>query len=187
MARKKQYNEDDVLEKALTLFWSEGYENTSTRMLEKEMGINQFSIYSSFGNKEGVYSECLRLYKQKIKTITDKLENSTKPVEAIKEYFYDFIEFSKIQESQKGCFITNTATEFGVGYDSKISKNAVDFTKHIRSLFFNNLKLDKEKEIEKVEEQADYLLLSISSLSVASKLFSKSLLDTYIENTFLNI
>jgi len=46
MARKKQYNEEDVLEKALTLFWSNGYESTSTRMLEKEMGINQFSIYS---------------------------------------------------------------------------------------------------------------------------------------------
>jgi len=124
MARKKQYNEEDVLEKALTLFWSNGYESTSTRMLEKEMGINQFSIYSSFGNKEGLYDECLKLYKQKIKTITTKLENSTKPVEAIKEYFYDFIEFSKIQESQKGCFVTNTATEFGIENDSKIASDA---------------------------------------------------------------
>jgi len=177
MARKKQYNEEDVLEKALTLFWSNGYESTSTRMLEKEMGINQFSIYD----------ECLKLYKQKIKTITTKLENSTKPVEAIKEYFYDFIEFSKIQESQKGCFVTNTATEFGIENDSKIATDAIKFTEHMRGLFLNNLKLDKERSIEKLEEQADYLLISISSLSVASKLFPKPLLDTYIENTFLSI
>ena len=61
------------------------------------------------------------------------------------------------------------------------------FTEYIRELFLNNLKLDKEKEITKLEEQADYLLISISSLSVASKLFPKRLLDTYIENTFLNI
>ena len=187
MARKKQYNEDEVLEKALTLFWSNGYEGTSTRMLEKEMGINQFSIYSSFGSKEGVYNECLNLYKQKIKIITNKLENSTKPVEAIKEYFYDFIEFSQIEDSAKGCFVTNTATEFGIENDSKISKGAMKFTEYIRELFLNNLKLDKEKEITKLEEQADYLLISISSLSVASKLFPKRLLDTYIENTFLNI
>jgi len=57
----------------------------------------------------------------------------------------------------------------------------------MRGLFLNNLKLDKERSIEKLEEQADYLLISISSLSVASKLFPKPLLDTYIENTFLSI
>ena len=51
MARKKSYDEKDVIEKALSTFWREGYEGTSTRMLEKEMGINQFSIYSSFENK----------------------------------------------------------------------------------------------------------------------------------------
>jgi AcrR family transcriptional regulator len=43
-----------VIEKAMSLFWRNGYQNTSVRMLEKEMGINQFSIYASFGNKHGV-------------------------------------------------------------------------------------------------------------------------------------
>jgi len=28
------------------LFWRNGYESTSMQMLEKEMGIKQFSIYS---------------------------------------------------------------------------------------------------------------------------------------------
>ncbi|GAK99665.1 hypothetical protein JCM19314_3710 [Nonlabens ulvanivorans] len=38
MARKKQYKEEEVLEKAMNLFWIKGYENTSLEMLEKEMG-----------------------------------------------------------------------------------------------------------------------------------------------------
>ncbi|GAK75996.1 transcriptional regulator [Nonlabens ulvanivorans] len=54
MARKKEYIESEVIEKAMTLFWRNGYENTSMQMLEKEMGINKFSIYSSFGSKHGV-------------------------------------------------------------------------------------------------------------------------------------
>ena len=37
MARKKQYNEDEVVEKAMRLFWKNGYEITSMQMLEKEM------------------------------------------------------------------------------------------------------------------------------------------------------
>lgn len=43
----------------MALFWRNGYETTSIQMLEKEMGINKFSIYSSFGNKEGVFIESL--------------------------------------------------------------------------------------------------------------------------------
>ena len=51
MPREKQYKEEEVIEKAMGLFWKNGYRNTSLRMLSKEMGINQFSINASFGNK----------------------------------------------------------------------------------------------------------------------------------------
>lgn len=64
MARKKEYIESEVIEKAMTLFWRNGYENTSMQMLEKEMGINKFSIYSSFGSKHGVFVESLKTYKK---------------------------------------------------------------------------------------------------------------------------
>ena len=55
MARQKKYIESEVIEKAMQLFWKNGYETTSVRMLEKEMGINQFSMYASCGNKQGVF------------------------------------------------------------------------------------------------------------------------------------
>ena len=63
MARKKQYNEEEVVEKATGLFWRNGYEATTVRMLEKDMVINQFSIYSSFGNKQCVFLESINDYK----------------------------------------------------------------------------------------------------------------------------
>ena len=60
MARKKAYIEEQVIEKAMNLFWRNGYESTSVRMLENEMGINQFSIYASFGSKQGVFKESIK-------------------------------------------------------------------------------------------------------------------------------
>jgi hypothetical protein len=45
MARNKQYNEQEVIEKAMSLFWRNGYQNTSVRMLEGDG--HQFSIYAS--------------------------------------------------------------------------------------------------------------------------------------------
>ena len=60
MPRNKTYNEEDVVEKALNVFWQNGYESTSMQMLEKAMGINKFSIYSSFESKHGLFLECLK-------------------------------------------------------------------------------------------------------------------------------
>ena len=87
MARKKQYIEEEVIEKAMHLFWRNGYENTSVRMLEKEMGINQFSMYASFGSKQGVFLESLKTYKNKNKEIFETLKNSNKGAAAIKDFF----------------------------------------------------------------------------------------------------
>jgi hypothetical protein len=71
MARNKQYNEQEVIEKAMSLFWRNiKYLGT---YVEKEMGINQFSIY--FGNKHGVFVESLKCYKTKIYSIFEKLQN----------------------------------------------------------------------------------------------------------------
>ena len=187
MARKKKYDEAEVIEKALALFWANGYETTSTRMLEKHMGINQFSIYASFGNKEGVLKECIKLYQHKIKVITNKLEASNKSVQGVKEYFYDFIDFSSKNDKAKGCLITNTIHEFGIKNDNNITADALTFTNHIRALFYKNLSLDTSKQDELLQKQADYLIVAMASIATSSKFFSKDLVGNYIENTFINI
>ncbi len=187
MARKKEYIEEEVIEKAMDLFWRNGYKTTSIRMLEKEMGINQFSIYSSFGSKQGVFLESIKCYKEKIREITDKLERSSNGVEGIKQYFYDFIEFSKESQVKKGCLVTNTANELGDNADSIVHNEVVKFTGEIRELFFNNLKVDKTKSEETINKQANYLIISMTGLSLASKVFNQEQLDDFIENTFENL
>lgn len=69
MPRKKKYVVDEVIDKAMHAFWSRGYAATSVRTLEKEMGINQFSIYSSFKSKHGVFVEALKKYKIEVKDV----------------------------------------------------------------------------------------------------------------------
>ena len=187
MPRQKEYNEKEVIEKAMYLFWRNGYENTSTRMLEKEMGINQFSIYSSFGNKQGVLIESIKCYKNKIKEISDKLKESKEAVEGIKQYFYDFIEFTKEDEHNKGCLLINTANELGIDGDPLVLDEIIDFMNDLITLFVGNLKINISKNEKTILKQANYLIISITGLSVASKVFSEEQLHDYIETTFKNI
>lgn len=187
MARKKEYIEEEVIEKAMNLFWRNGYETTSMQMLEKEMGINKFSIYSSFGSKTGVFLESIKCYKEKLRKITDKLKASSNGSIGLKQYFYDFVEFSKETNIAKGCLITNTANELGEDADPKIQEELTKFINTIRSLFANNLKQNSTQDDATLIEQADYLIVAMFGLSSASRVFNTKQLNNYIENTFTNL
>lgn len=187
MARKKEYKEEEVVEKAMNLFWRNGYGATSMQMLEMEMGINKFSIYSSFESKNGLFLESLKCYKQKLNLLVNKLRSSSNGVEGIKQYFHDFIEFSKESEFGKGCLVTNTSNEIGNNADVQIKEALSQFRDDVRQLFAHILKQNKEKSEMLVEQQADYLLIAMMGLSSASRIFTPMQLENYIENIFKNI
>ncbi|WP_372938707.1 TetR/AcrR family transcriptional regulator [Seonamhaeicola sp.] len=186
MPRAKKYNEEEVIEKAMNLFWRNGYETTSMQMLEKEMGINKFSIYSSFGSKNGVFLESLKCYKQKLNKLLNKLKESENGILGIKQYFYDFIDFTKETEFGKGCLVTNTANEIGEDADEQIKDSLTSFTEEVKQVFSKILKQDRTKDASTIEQQADFLIISMFGLSSATRIFTKEQLHNYIENIFKN-
>lgn len=186
MPRTKKYNEEEVIDKAMNLFWRNGYESTSMQMLEKEMGINKFSIYSSFGCKNGVFLESLKSYKTRLNTLLDKLKKTDKGILGIKQYFYDFVEFTKETEFGKGCLITNTANEIGEDADVQIKDALSSFMDNVRCIFTSILKQDHTKTEEDLKKEADYLLIAMFGLSSATRVFNTEQLENYIENTFKN-
>ena len=184
MSRTKEYIEEEVIEKAMYLFWLKGYVNTSLQMLEKAMGINKFSIYSSFASKKGLFIESLKLYRNKVSKITNQLETSPDGVLAIKEYFYKFLKLSDGKGFGKGCLITNTLNEIDKETDKKIINEVQGFRDEVKQLFYNKLMLISTKNRETIEEQADYLLISMIGISSASRICRGVQLENYIENTF---
>lgn len=168
----------------MNLFWRNGYETTSMHMLEKEMGINKFSIYSSFGNKEGVFLESIKCYKQRLHVLIDKLKGSDQGLGSIKAYFYDFVAFSREGGCGKGCLVTNTANELGPDAPEEIRVVLSQFTAEVRAVFAHILKKDESFQAGQIDEVADYLIISMFGLASASRVFSTSQLKNYIENIF---
>ena len=187
MSRQKAYSEEQVIEKATDFFWCNGYENTSMRALEEVMGINKFSIYASFGSKQGVFIESLKCYKNKLQVIVNTLRDSDKGVEAIKAFFYEFLEFSKLEMSHKGCLLTSTAGESTARADEDIMAEIKSFSTSFYSTLIHQLRTDKSKDEALVIKQANYLLVAKQGLSNASKVFDTKTLSDYIETTFENL
>jgi len=62
MARRREFDYDRALDRAMRLFWARGYSNTSVRDLLKVMRIGESSFYNVVRSKQALYLACLKRY-----------------------------------------------------------------------------------------------------------------------------
>jgi AcrR family transcriptional regulator len=62
IGRPRGFDLDQALERAVEVFWRQGYEGASLSDLTAAMGINKTSMYAAFGNKRGLFDKALARY-----------------------------------------------------------------------------------------------------------------------------
>lgn len=62
IGRPRAFDEQKALDAAMRVFWEKGYEGTSLDDLTDAMAINRSSLYSSFGDKEGLFRRVIAHY-----------------------------------------------------------------------------------------------------------------------------
>jgi len=185
MARTKNYDADIVTGKAMMVFWKNGYRATSMRMLEKEMGINQFSIYSSFKSKLNLFIECLRKYKQQVRAgLLKILIESDGSLNDIREFMNRFVQSVKSGNSPSGCLIANTAAEFG-NSNKQVKDELNDYYLMLEDLFSALLtRAASKKEISSsvdIRRSAKFLVTSTQGMAVTAKILSSDDMSAFIE------
>ena len=65
MARPIEYDPDVALDRAMELFWSQGYAGTSVQDLVRDTGLNRHSLYSNFRSKFGLLQAVLSRYEER--------------------------------------------------------------------------------------------------------------------------
>jgi len=62
IGRPREFDIEQALDKALEVFWRNGYEGATIADLTEAMGINPPSLYAAFGNKEALFRKALERY-----------------------------------------------------------------------------------------------------------------------------
>jgi len=60
--RPRSFDRTEALDRAMEVFWQQGFEGSSMTDLTTAMGINSPSLYGAFGSKEALYLEAVRRF-----------------------------------------------------------------------------------------------------------------------------
>jgi len=124
MGRSKEFEENTVLQKAMELFWQQGYEKTSMSDLVEHMGIHRKSLYDTFGDKHSLYLKVIDRYGEfstaKFKSETLRAKTSYQAI----QYIFDYI-IEGTEDKHYGCLFVNATTEFGP-WDQEVLKKTED-------------------------------------------------------------
>ena len=76
--RPREFEVDDVLDRAIEVFRERGYEASSMADIERATGLNTSSIYNTFGSKEALFNRSLARYESvRLAGIADLLAAAT--------------------------------------------------------------------------------------------------------------
>lgn len=145
MPRVKLFDEKEVLEKAMELFWKNGYHATSIRVLSKHLKISHASLYSTFGGKDKLFNKAFELYQTTNTNSVQQFLAQEKDVkQGIRKLFCNAIHQSINDQENKGCFVVNTTTELLPG--NPTLKKRIAYNKTFFEKGFHQYLLKGEKD-----------------------------------------
>ncbi|MBK6617828.1 MAG: helix-turn-helix transcriptional regulator [Nitrosomonas sp.] len=135
MARIREFDVNETLDKAMHLFWEKGYVETSVRDLVKHTGVAHAGLYSAFGDKEGLFKATVRKYCLNIADeMFSVLDHNNAGRAEIEHVFEIILQMNKDGRLRNGCMLVNTAIEFS-GTDEELKSMVLgNFNKLTKAL-----------------------------------------------------
>ena len=176
MGRPKNFSREEVLEKAMPIFWKHGFADTSLQELERATGVNKSGLYTEFRDKEDLFVACLRHYleSQGKRGLLTKEPLGWNNVET-------FLKNGPLNKGeQQGCFSVNSMREFAIlpdkAYGAVIENRAL-----LQHLLAMNIEAEKTRMAPSAI--AEMVLSFFSGLCIERNLKSgKASLVRKIEN-----
>src|SRR5262249_45939244 len=169
MPRPATFTPEAVLERAMLLFWTQGYAGTSIQDLVEGTALLRGSLYHTFGDKRSLYIQTLRRYgriaMQQTKEFWNPSESLLTNVRAVLMVIGDMPEMEKA----RGSMICNCVVEL-VPHDAEIATVVDGILNEFKEVFQSLL--ERAKQNGELQPHANavalarYLVSTIQGLCV---------------------
>jgi len=124
--RPRAFDADRALDAAMRLFWHRGYRTTTTRDLERALGLGQSSITSAFGTKADLADAALGRYLAQLeRALVEPLRDAGDGLAAIDRFLADLIDWH-LAEGGRGCLVGRLMCE-GAQAEPRIARRVGEY------------------------------------------------------------
>ncbi len=182
MPWEKSFDESEVIEQVMRLFWEKGYAATSISDITEATGIKRGSLYNAFDGKDELFLRALLKYDNELrKSMLSRLEAVEDAREAIAMFFDYCVKGSLDDPERKGCLLVNTALDF-THHDDEVRRIVADAFEEIVTFFESTIRRGQADGVipDSVEPRstARTLMALISGIRVLGRgVFGKSALN----------
>jgi TetR/AcrR family transcriptional repressor of nem operon len=188
MARTKDFDESEVLNKAMNIFWLKGYNATSMQDLIDGLGISRSSLYDTYQDKHTLYLKALQSYQcANSGNFTEIINGSLPAKETVKRLLLYVVDNLLNDESKKGCFMVNAEVEVGL-HDKEVSNMIQKNDQYVEDAFYAVIKKGQDSgEITNPQDAralARFIFNTIKGIQVTAKsICERSVFDDIINLT----
>jgi TetR/AcrR family transcriptional regulator, transcriptional repressor for nem operon len=173
MARPKNFDEQEVLTKAVDLFWCKGYNATSIQDVVENLCINRASLYDTYGDKHTLFIKALKHYQALQATaLIATIEQATAVKDTIKGIFDRAVKAILQDSARRGCFMANATLELA-GSDPEVNQIVSINRQNMENAFYQAIvKGQQSGEITSAhdpEALASFLFSTYNGLQVIGK------------------
>ncbi|MFK8053018.1 MAG: TetR/AcrR family transcriptional regulator [Woeseiaceae bacterium] len=115
--RPKQFDDDEVLARAMAVFWRQGYEATSLDDLIEAMGIPRQSLYRTFTDKHTLFLKALEYYDKHVTNVVIGMLNADGPAVDNLRRVFDLWGKTVNAPERIGCLMVNAGVQSSPGDD----------------------------------------------------------------------
>ena len=111
VGRPREFDADLALDRALELFWRNGYEGASINEIAQAMGVSKPSLYAAFGDKESLYLRALARYGERQRSVHARvLEAEPEARRAVELLMLSAVEALADPQTPGGCMVVTGTT-----------------------------------------------------------------------------
>jgi TetR/AcrR family transcriptional repressor of nem operon len=188
MARTKDFDETEVLNKAICLFWHKGYNGTSMQDVVDTLGISRSSLYDTYGDKHTLYLKALESYQLSAADELNRILSGEGTAKEKLKGLMEWVVYNLVNDKDhKGCFMVNAKIETAAT-DPDVHEVVCRAEQQVVDAFYNTIKAGQDKgEIVNKQDAhalANFMVNTVNGMRVTAKSTTdKSFFDDIISTT----